>query len=56
MTLRGAEPAAAFDAWLAALAAAGWKAPLPAERVALDGASGRVLGEPLVALAADEQA
>jgi len=53
MTLRGAEPAAAFDAWLAALAAAGWKAPLPAERVALDGASGRVLGEPLVALAAN---
>ncbi|HMG98953.1 MAG TPA: molybdopterin molybdotransferase MoeA [Gaiellales bacterium] len=53
MTLRGAEPAAAFDAWLAALAADGWKAPLPAERVALDGASGRVLGEPLVALAAN---
>jgi len=53
MTLRGAEPAAAFDAWLAALAAAGWKAPLPAERVALDAASGRVLGEPLVALAAN---
>jgi putative molybdopterin biosynthesis protein len=53
MTLRGAEPAAAFDAWLAALGAAGWKAPLPAERVALDGASGRVLGEPLVALAAN---
>jgi molybdenum cofactor synthesis domain-containing protein len=53
MTLSGAEPAAAFDAWLAALAAAGWKAPLPAERVALDGASGRVLGEPLVALAAN---
>ena len=53
MTLRGAEPAAAFDAWLAALAAAGWKAPLPAKRVALDGASGRVLGEPLVALAAN---
>ena len=53
MTLRGAEPAAAFDAWLAALAADGWKAPLPAERVALDAASGRVLGEPLVALAAN---
>jgi len=53
MTLRGAEPAAAFDAWLAALAADGWKAPLPAERVALDAASGRVLGEPLVAVAAN---
>ena len=53
MTLRGAEPAAAFDAWLAALAAVGWSAPLRAERVALDAASGRVLGEPLVALAAN---
>jgi putative molybdopterin biosynthesis protein len=53
MTLRGAEPAAAFDAWLAALAASGWTAPLPAERVALDAASGRVLGEPLIALAAN---
>lgn len=53
MTLRGAEPAAAFDAWLAALAAAGWTAPLPAERVPLDAASGRVLNEPLIALAAN---
>lgn len=53
MTLYGAEPAAAFDAWLAALAAAGWTAPLPGERIALDAASGRVLGEPLIALAAN---
>jgi putative molybdopterin biosynthesis protein len=53
MTLVGAEPAVAFDAWLAALAAAGWTAPLPAERVALDAAGGRVLGEALIALAAN---
>jgi putative molybdopterin biosynthesis protein len=53
MTLRGAEPAAAFEAWLAALAEAGWTAPLAAERVALDAAAGRVLGEPLIALAAN---
>lgn len=53
MTLRGAEPAVAFDAWLAALATAGWRAPLRAERVPLDGGSGRVLGGPLVALAAN---
>jgi putative molybdopterin biosynthesis protein len=53
MTLRGAEPAVAFDAWLDALARAGWSAPLPAERVALDAAAGRVLAEPLVALAAN---
>ena len=53
MTLRGAEPAVAFDAWLAALAAAGWQAPLPAERVPLDAASGRVLAAPLIALAAN---
>jgi molybdenum cofactor synthesis domain-containing protein len=49
--LRGAEPAIAYDAWLAALARAGWDAPLPAERVPLDGAAGRVLAERLVALA-----
>jgi putative molybdopterin biosynthesis protein len=53
MTLRGAEPAAAYDAWLAALAGAGWSAPLPAERVALDEAGGRVLAAPLVARAAN---
>ena len=29
MTLTGAEPAVAFDAWLAALIQAGWSAPLP---------------------------
>jgi molybdenum cofactor synthesis domain-containing protein len=53
MTLRGAEPAVAFEAWLSALAAAGWTAPLPSERVALDAVSGRVLAEPLIALAAN---
>jgi putative molybdopterin biosynthesis protein len=53
MTLRGAEPAAAFGAWLAALAESGWMAPLPPERVALDAASGRVLAAPLLALAAN---
>ena len=53
MTLRGAEPGAAYDAWLAALAGAGWSAPLPAERVALDEAGGRVLAAPLVARAAN---
>jgi putative molybdopterin biosynthesis protein len=53
MTLYGAEPVAAFEAWLAALAAAGWTSPLPTEPIALDAASGRVLGEPLVALAAN---
>ena len=36
-----------------ALAAAGWSAPLTAERVPLDAASGRVLAEPLVARAAN---
>jgi molybdenum cofactor synthesis domain-containing protein len=53
MTLRGAEPAVAYEAWLSALAHAGWKAPLAGERVPLDGAAGRVLGVPLVALAAN---
>jgi putative molybdopterin biosynthesis protein len=53
MTLYGAEPSVAFDAWIAALEASGWRAPLPAEQVALDVASGRVLGEPLIALAAN---
>ena len=53
MTLRGAEPAVAFGAWLAALAEAGWSAPLGAERVDLDAAAGRVLAVPLVALAAN---
>jgi putative molybdopterin biosynthesis protein len=53
MTLRGAEPAAAFDAWLAALGASGWSAPLTTERVPLDAAGGRVLGLPLIALAAN---
>jgi molybdenum cofactor synthesis domain-containing protein len=53
MTLRGAEPAAAFDAWLAALATTGWSTPLAAERVPLDSAGGRVLAAPLVALAAN---
>lgn len=52
-TLRGAEPAAAFEAWLGVLAEAGWAAPLGSERVALDAASGRVLAEPLIALAAN---
>ena len=28
MTLRGAEPAVAFGAWLASLAKTGWQAPL----------------------------
>jgi putative molybdopterin biosynthesis protein len=49
--LRGAEPAAAWDAWLAALARAGWDAPLALERTPLDGATGRVLAGRLVALA-----
>jgi molybdopterin molybdotransferase/putative molybdopterin biosynthesis protein len=53
MTLRGSEPAAAYEAWLAALARAGWSAPLPAERVGLDAAAGRVLALPLVARAAN---
>ncbi len=53
MTLRGAEPAVAFAAWLEALAAAGWEAPLAAEHVPLEQAWGRVLGRPLVALAAN---
>jgi putative molybdopterin biosynthesis protein len=53
MTLRGAEPAVAFDAWLAALERTGWSAPLAAERVSLDDAAGRVLAEPLVARAAN---
>jgi molybdenum cofactor synthesis domain-containing protein len=52
-TLRGAEPEVAYDAWLGTLAEAGWLAPLRAELVPLDGASGRVLAEPLVALAAN---
>jgi putative molybdopterin biosynthesis protein len=52
-TLRGAEPAVAYDAWLAALAEAGWQAPLAAERVPLDAASRRVLAAPLIALAAN---
>jgi putative molybdopterin biosynthesis protein len=51
--LRGAEPAVAWDAWLSALARAGWDAPLPAERSPLDGAAGRVLAGRLVALAAN---
>ena len=38
-TLRGAEPDVAYDAWLGALAEAGWQAPLAAERVPLDAAS-----------------
>ena len=53
MTLRGAEPAVAYEAWLSALARARWQAPLAAERVPLDGAAGRVLAVPLVALAAN---
>jgi putative molybdopterin biosynthesis protein len=53
MTLYGAEPSIAFDAWIAALTASGWTAPLTAEMVALDAASGRVLGEQLIALAAN---
>jgi molybdenum cofactor synthesis domain-containing protein len=53
MTLRGAEPAVAFDAWLAALAGTGWSAPLPDERVSLDAARGRVLATALVARAAN---
>jgi molybdenum cofactor synthesis domain-containing protein len=53
MTLRGAEPAVAFGAWLAALSKAGWQAPLGIERVPLEAAAGRVLGLPLVALAAN---
>jgi molybdenum cofactor synthesis domain-containing protein len=53
MTLRGAEPAVAYAAWLAALARAGWDVPLPAERVGLDAAAGRVLAAPLVARAAN---
>jgi putative molybdopterin biosynthesis protein len=53
MTLRGAEPAVAFDAWLAALERTGWSAPLAAERVPLDEAAGRVLAAPLVARSAN---
>lgn len=52
-TLRGAEPDVAFDAWLGALAESGWRAPLACEDVPLDRASGRVLGAPLIALAAN---
>jgi putative molybdopterin biosynthesis protein len=52
-TLRGAEPDVAFHAWLGALADAGWQAPLCAEYVPLDAAGGRVLGAPLIALAAN---
>jgi putative molybdopterin biosynthesis protein len=52
-TLRGAEPDVAYDAWLGALAEVGWQAPLGSERVPLDAARGRVLGAPLVALAAN---
>ncbi|MDX6597141.1 MAG: molybdopterin molybdotransferase [Gaiellales bacterium] len=52
-TLRGAEPQVAYDAWLSALAEAGWQAPLASESVALDAASRRVLGAPLIALAAN---
>lgn len=52
-TLRGAEPEVAFDAWLSALAETGWRAPLTCEDVPLDCASGRVLGAPLIALAAN---
>ena len=39
MTLSGAEPAVAFEAWIAALEASGWTAPLAAEQVALDAAA-----------------
>ncbi|HEY3613803.1 MAG TPA: molybdopterin molybdotransferase MoeA [Gaiellales bacterium] len=49
--LRGAEPAAAYEAWLAALARSGWEPRLPAERVPLDAAAGRVLAGRLAALA-----
>ena len=52
-TLRGGEPAVAYDAWLGALAETGWRAPLASERVPLDAARGRVLGAALVALAAN---
>ena len=52
-TLRGAEPEVAYDAWLGALAEAGWQAPLCTEIVPLDEAAGRVLGTPLIALAAN---
>ena len=51
MTLRGAEPAVAYDAWLAALARSRWTAPLTPERVPIDSAAGRVLAAPRVALA-----
>ena len=53
MTLRGAEPAVAYEAWLAALGRCGWHPPLGGERVPLDAAAGRVLAEPLVARAAN---
>jgi molybdenum cofactor synthesis domain-containing protein len=53
MTLHGAVPAVAYDAWIAALAGGGWTAPLPSERVPIDSAAGRVLAAPLVALAAN---
>jgi molybdenum cofactor synthesis domain-containing protein len=52
-TLRGAESQVAYDAWLSALAETGWHAPLSCEDVELDAASGRVLGRPLIALAAN---
>jgi putative molybdopterin biosynthesis protein len=52
-TLRGAEPAVAYDAWLNALLEAGWSAPLAAEHVPLGAASRRVLAAPLIAQAAN---
>jgi putative molybdopterin biosynthesis protein len=52
VTLRGAEPAAAFEAWLGALAAGDWEAPLAVERVPLGEAGGRVLARTLAALMA----
>ena len=56
-TLRGAEPAVAFDAWLARpRARPAGRRRWPRERVALDAAGGRVLAAPLIALAAEPAA
>ena len=50
MTLHDPTPAAALAAWRAALHAAGFAAPLPAEEVPVADACGRVLAAPLLAL------
>lgn len=50
MTLHDPTPAAALAAWRAALHAAGFAAPLPAEEVPVAEARGRVLAAPLLAL------